>query len=553
MKLKKIAAVIVALAICLVPMPVFADYSDEIVIIHTNDVHGYFQGTDQNIGHDLIAGIVETVREVNPATFLVSAGDMIQGAYFVNNNRGEAAMEIMDAAGYSVMTLGNHEFDYGTDRLLELRTMFDAPQFMTQVGFSGIHWAAPITFEANGYTIAFFGITTPETLYSSNGGRGLDFGTKDTITAYANDTAKSLKDDGADLVICISHLGVYDEGFGTIYELRDNTSGIDLFIDGHSHTPLEEITQEEGKPLIVSSGEYAQSFGAILFTPDGNGGFIADAEEITPEEASKFQLSEGGKAKAAEVKAIIDKWAAVADEKGKEILTVNENEMKAERSVLRTSEAQIGDFIADAIKAVSGADVALMNGGSIRADLPTGDITIENVNSILPFLNFILMAEVDGKTLRETLEHSVSSYPEETGGFLQVSGVSFSFNPDAEPGSRISEITIGDTPLDDGTVYKVATNDWISGGGDKYTMLPTAFDETLPLAHPEITSLTDALIWYIGTNPEIPTGEGRITMFTPEADEMVTAVPSTGNVPLYIVTIAFFAGLTGMAVFKKKR
>jgi 2',3'-cyclic-nucleotide 2'-phosphodiesterase (5'-nucleotidase family) len=163
------------------------------------------------------------------------------------------------------------------------------------------------------------------------------------------------------------------------------------------------------------------------------------------------------------------------------------------------------------------------------------------------------MAEIDGKTLRETLEHSVSSYPDETGGFLQVSGVSFSFNPDADPGSRISEITIGGTPLDDTAVYKVATNDWISGGGNEYAMLPPVFDKTLPLAHPEITSLTDALIWYIGTNPEIPTGEGRITMFTPEADTEVTTVPSTGNVPLYIITIAVFAGLTGMAVSRKKR
>ncbi|MDR0903692.1 MAG: 5'-nucleotidase C-terminal domain-containing protein [Ruminococcus sp.] len=553
MKLKKIAAALIAFAICLVPMPVFAEEADEIVIFHTNDVHGYFQGTDGNIGHDIIGGIYETTKEENAAAYLVSAGDMIQGAYFVNNNRGEAAMEIMNAAGYSAMALGNHEFDYGTDRLLELRSMYDAPAFMTQVGFGGIHWAAPITFEAGGFTVGFFGITTPDTADSSNGGRDLDFGSYDSLVTYANDTAKSLKEDGADVVICVAHMGIFDDGFGTIYDLRDDTADIDLFIDGHSHTPSADLTREEGKPLIVSAGQYAEELGKVTLTPDGNGGFTAVAESITPEKAAAIKLSEGGKAKAAEIKAIIDKWADVAYEKGKEVLTYNEHAMVADRTSLRTSETQIGDFVADAIKAASGADIALMNGGSIRADLPTGDITVENINSILPFVNFILMAEIDGKTLRETLEHSVSDYPAETGGFLQVSGVSFSFNPDAAPGSRISEITVNGTPLDDTAVYKVATNDWISGGGDEYAMLPTVFDETLPLAHPEITSLTDALAWYIGTTPEIPSGSGRITMFTPEASEDVTTVPDTGNVPLYVITIALFAGGAGIAVSKKKR
>jgi 2',3'-cyclic-nucleotide 2'-phosphodiesterase (5'-nucleotidase family) len=553
MKLKKIAAFFIAAAMCCISVPVFAEDNADIIIYHTNDVHGYFQGVDGNIGHDTIAGIFETTKEENPATFLVSAGDMIQGAYFVNNNRGEAAMEIMNAAGYDAMTLGNHEFDYGTDRLLELRSMYDTPAFMTQVGFGGIHWAAPTVFEVNGYTIGFFGITTPDTKNASNGGRDLDFGDFSSLVTYANDTAASLKEDGADLVICVAHMGIYDEGFGTIFDLRDTTNGIDLFIDGHSHTPSEEIENEEGKPLIVSAGQYAAELGKVTFTPDGNGGFTAVAESITPEKAYAIELSEGGAAKAAEVKLIIDKWAAVADEKGREILTYNENEMTADRASLRTSETQIGDFIADAIKAASGADVALMNGGSIRENLPAGNVTVETINSILPFVNFILMAEVDGKTLRETLEHSVSDYPAETGGFLQVSGVSFIFSPDAEPGNRITEITVNGKPLDETKVYKVAANDWISGGGDEYSMLPAAFAETLPLAHPEITSLTDAVAWYIGTTPEIPSGTGRIMMFTPESAEEETTVPETGNVPLYAITITAITALAGMAVSKKKK
>jgi 5'-nucleotidase len=552
MKFKRITAVIAATMMFIMSFGVvtFADDdTKDIIIYHTNDVHGYFQGTDDNIGHDLIAGIVESSKEHDKATYLVSAGDMIQGTYFANNNRGEAAMEIMEAAGYDVMTLGNHEFDYGTDRLIELRTLVDKPEFMTQAGFGGILWAVPQVLKTDDYKVAFFGITTPETIQSSNGGRDVDFGTFENIVTYANDTAKELKDDGADVVICVTHMGIYNEGFGDIYKLRDNTNGIDLFIDGHSHTPLADITEEEGKPLIVSTGQYAESLGKVVFTPDGNGGFTVNSYCYTPAMAAEIPLSEGGKAKAAEVKTVIDRWAAHADELGKTVLTQNDIAMTAVRSDLRTRETILGDFIADSLKAATGADVALMNGGSIRADIPAGDITIADIENVLPFVNFILMAEMDGKTLLKTLEHSIATYPDETGGFLQVSGISFTFNPEAEPGNRIISASINGKPIEDTAVYKVATNDWISGGGDGYAMLPDVFDNTLPLAHPEITSLTDTVIWYIGTNPTVPAGNDRIIM-----ESSATTIPATGNTPLYIIGgVIIIAGATMILTRKKKK
>ncbi|MDR0974129.1 MAG: 5'-nucleotidase C-terminal domain-containing protein [Ruminococcus sp.] len=558
MKLRKIAAFIIAGALlCMSAVPIFAAEEPDVVIYYTNDIHGYFEGVEGNIGHDRIAGIYETTKEENINTYLISAGDMIQGTYFVNNNRGEAAMDIMSAAGYQAMTLGNHEFDFGTDRILELRSMFDNPAFMTQAGFGGIHWAAPVIFETDDYTVGFFGITSPDTQESSNGGRDIDFGTKESLVTYANDTASSLKADGVDLVICVAHMGVLDEGFGTIYDLRDATSGIDLFIDGHSHTQLSDITEEDGKPLIVSAGEYGQELGKVTFTPDENGGFKAAAVSITPEEAYATELSEGGKAKEAEVKAVIDKWAAVADEKGNEVIAVNETELKFDRPTLRTSESALGDFTADAIRAVSGADIGLMNGGSIKGDLHAGDITVADINTILPYINYIVMAEVDGKTLRATLEHSVSEYPVETGGFLQISGAAFTFNPSAKPGSRVIDITVGGTPLDDNAIYTVATNDWISGGGDGYAVLVPSFDKTLPLAHPETTTLTEAVAWYIGTNPEIPSGTGRIDMVTNDSTSEdisapATSAPATGNTPLYVMAAVAILALGGAVVSRKK-
>jgi 5'-nucleotidase len=558
MRLKKITAVIVAGAMmCFTAaVPAFADEAeqDSVIIYHTNDVHGYYQGTDEIVGHDVIAGIYETSKETEDSTFLVSAGDMIQGTYFVNNNKGEAAMEIMSAAGYQVMAPGNHEFDYGTDRILELRNLYPNPEFMTQASFSGIHWAAPQIFETGGHTVGFFGITTPETVRSSYGGKDVDFGTFEDVISYADDTAKALREDGADLVVCVAHMGIIDEGFGDSYQLRDKTEGIDLFIDGHSHTPLADIEAAEAdKPLIVSAGEYATFLGKVTLTQNDDGSWTAHAESLTPAEANAVPLSEGGKAKAAEVKAIIDKWAAHEKEMGETVVAHNENAMAAVREELRSQETVLGDFIADAIRNVSGADIAVMNGGSIRADLPAGDVTVADINNVLPYVNFILMAEIDGKTVREVLETSVSRYPELSGGFLQVSGVSFTYNPEAEAGSRVVSVTVGDKPLDDNASYTFATNDWISGGGDGYTMLEAVFANTLPLAHPEITSLTDAVTWYIGTDPAIPAIpaiSGRISQVS--ADTTVTTVPATGNTSIAVIAVVAILAIAGFALTRKK-
>jgi 5'-nucleotidase len=546
MKLRKTAAVVISfLMIIMTAIPSFAADGDTVVILHTNDVHGYYEASDTTIGHDTIAGIYASEKE-NGNAVLVSAGDMVQGNYFVNNNRGEAAMEIMSAAGYDLMTLGNHEFDYGIDRLLELRNMVDNPIFMTQAGFKGINWAAPQIIEAGEYKIGFFGITTPETVQSSSGGRDIDFGTFESIMQYANDSAKSLREDGADIVISLSHMGIYDQGYGDIYKLRDGTQGIDLFIDGHSHTPLADITEESDKPLIVSAGQYAQFLGKVTFTKSSDG-WTVKAESLTPETANAYALTEKGETAKADVKKIIDKWTENAVEKGKAVVADNETAMTAVRHDLRTGETVIGNFIADAIKSSTGADVALMNGGSIRADIPAGDITVADINSTLPFVNFIVMAELDGKTLRETLEHSLSFYPDETGGFLQVSGIKLTYNPNAAAGARITSIEVNGKPLEESAIYKVATNDWISGGGDGYTMLEKPFAKTLPVAHPEITSLTDAVTWYIETSPEIPKAGERIIQTT------ATEIPATGNVPASVFAAIVIISATGLAVTRKRK
>jgi 5'-nucleotidase len=551
MIIKKLSAVLISfvmIVITAMPAAALAETGETVVIYHTNDVHGYYEASETTIGHDVIAGIVADEKAAqNNNAYLVSAGDMIQGNFFVNNNRGEAAMEIMDAAGYSLMTLGNHEFDYGVDRILELRSMEENIDFMTQAGFKGVQWGAPHIMQIGDVAVGFFGITTPETVQSSSGGRDVDFGTFDSIVEYAKDKVEILRDGGAEIVICVTHMGIYDEGYGDIYKLRDATEGIDLFIDGHSHTPLADITEAADKAPIVSAGQYAQYLGKVTFTKTADDWDIK-TESLTPETANAIVLTDTGKAKAAEVKKIIDKWTANATELGKEVVANNDTAMTAVRSDLRTQETIIGDFVADAMKEVSGADIALMNGGSIRADIKTGDITVGDINSVLPFVNFIQMAQMDGKTLRATLEHSLSNYPNETGGFLQVSGITVTYNPNLPAGSRIVSLIADGKEVTDNMTFKVATNDWISGGGDGYDMLPAVFAKTEPLSHPEITSLTDAVTHYIAQNPTVPSGTDRIIQ-----SEAVTAIPPTGNLPASVFAITAFIAVSGMIVIAKKK
>jgi hypothetical protein len=204
----------------------------------------------------------------------------------------------------------------------------------------------------------------------------------------------------------------------------------------------------------------------------------------------------------AEVSAVIAKWAAAVDKAGSEVVAEVKQDIPLARALLRGGEAVAGNLVADAMRAASGADVALENGGGVRdtnPSLPAGDLTRKQLISVLPFGNVLQMAEVSGAVLKEALEHGVSSYPTPSGGFPQVSGVRFTFDPLAEAGARITEITVGGEPLDEGKVYKLATNDFTGTlGGDNYTMLREPFSKNpLPLKETDLATLDEVLIWYL--------------------------------------------------------
>jgi 5'-nucleotidase len=494
------------------------------VIFHVNDVHGYFyQDSDVgSIGQDYIAALRDKTMDEVASTFLFSAGDMIQGNFFVNDGKGEAAVAIMNTVGYDGMVLGNHEFDYGVDRIRELSDMANFPM-LAQTEFIGNEdvFQASVLIDRGDITLGVFGITTPETPRSSGGTEGLYFGTVDELLFFAQEMTDSLRSEGADIVVCLSHLGVEDVGFGTSYDVRDQVEGLDLIIDGHSHTAYGDIAQAEGKALIVSAGEYAQSIGCVEFyqTDDGY-----EPVEAVYDIAADVWIDITPKSS---VTAVIDEWKVIAEEAGGEVIGVSPVAVNdSDRSLVRMQETMIGNLVADAIREAAQTDVAVMNGGSIRANLEEGDITVEEVNSILPYSNYIVKATVKGSVIKGMLEVGVSRYQEESGGFLQVSGMSFAFDPSKEAMSRVSDVIVGGVALDENADYTLATNDYLAGGGDGFDVLKEPFAQGTPI---ENGDLTNVLIMYLGNHQTdlAPKLEGRIVILDATGDD----TPVTEEIP----------------------
>ena len=520
-----------------------ADEAPVLTVLHTNDVHGAFSsvnsltgGPSGAIGHDTIAGIYSKMKaDRDGAVMLLDAGDATQGVYFVGQSKGQAAIEIMNAVGYDAMTLGNHEFDYGFERIKELAAMAEFP-ILTQeeIAKTSEDFTQYVMFERGGYKIGVFGLTTPETEFKSFGGidlnkAGTSFGTIDDIIAYAQKTADALAADGADFVICLAHLGIEDIGYGTSYDIRDNVTGIDAIIDGHSHTVLENIVQKDDAAPITSTGSSGANLGLLEFYADGSVKLssisaAAAADEYTPDAA---------------VAKVIEGWYDKVKAEGAMVVATIPEDIKLARANERARETVMGTIIAEAMLAASGADIALENGGGIRDTnpvLPAGDVTVEQLVTILPFGNVLQMADVKGSVIKEALELGVSAYPTLSGGFPQVAGVRFTFNPAAPAGSRISDITIAGKALDLNKTYKMATNDFTAAGGDNYKMLTESFKTQLPLAKPELASLEQVLIAYLNDNKDnlITETDGRITVrwsfsdLDAEQDAIVGALADKG-------------------------
>lgn len=507
-----------------------AEMAGKTVILHTNDVHGAVEG------YAYIAQLKADYEAKGAEVILVDAGDFSQGTTYVSSTKGADAVTMMNAAGYDVVTLGNHEFDYGYAQLKENMSKAKFKVVCADVfneDGTPIFDASYTYTTKSGVKVGFFGMETPETQTKANPAliKGLTFATGDAFTKAAADQVAALKD--ADVVICLAHLGV--DGESKPYRSADlyaAVKGIDFIVDGHSHTVMTK--GEKGEP-IQSTGTAFANIGVIV---------IDDASKKI-ESNSLFEIKEDT-AKDATVAAAaktivdrVDKEYGVVFAKSEVTL----NGAKAPNGN-RDSETNNGDLITDAMlwKVMQNKEgltvdadhvVAITNGGGIRAAIKPGDVTKKDINTVLPFGNTVAVIYVTGAELLEALEASTYSLP--VGGFPQVAGINFTLstavaydaNAETYPASTyygpksinrvvINSINGKEFKADD--TYAVVTNNFVAGGGDTYYAFAAAsaqFDTGIPLDEAVMEYVTTELKGVIGKQYAAP--QGRILM-NPFAD-----------------------------------
>ncbi len=502
-----------------------ATMAGKTVILHTNDVHGAVEG------YAYIAQLKADYEAKGAEVILVDAGDYSQGTTYVSTTKGADAVTMMNAAGYDVVTLGNHEFDYGYAQLKENMTKANFKVLCADV----YNADGTTIFDANytyttktGVKVGFFGMETPETQTKANPAliKGLTFATGDAFTKAAADQVAALKD--ADVVICLAHLGIDAESAPyRSTDLYAAVKGIDFIIDGHSHTVM---TKGEKGESIQSTGTAFANIGVI----------VIDNATKKIESNSLFEIKEDT-AKDATVAAAaqtivdrVDKEYGVVFAKSEVTL----NGAKAPNGN-RDSETNNGDLITDAMlwKVMQNKEgltvdadhvVAITNGGGIRAAIKPGDVTKKDINTVLPFGNTVAVIYVTGAELLEALEASTYSLP--VGGFPQVAGINFTLstavaydaNAETYPASTyygpksinrvvINSINGKEFKADD--TYAVVTNNFVAGGGDTYYAFAAAsaqFDTGIPLDEAVMEYVTTELKGVIGAQYAAP--QGRILM-----------------------------------------
>ena len=511
-------------------------YAGKTVILHSNDVHGAITG------YACIAALKTDYESKGAEVILVDAGDYSQGTTNVSTTKGADAVAMMNAAGYDVVTIGNHEFDYGYEQLMDNMSKAEFKVVCADVFDAD----GTTIFDANytyttksGVKVGFFGLETPEAQTKVNPAliKGLTFATDDLWTV-SQKQIDALAD--ADVVICLSHLGVDNETKPyTSYDLWNNTKGIDMIIDGHSHTVM---TKGDKNEPIQSTGTAFANIGVIVIDDASkkieSNELVAVTDTMAKDEAV-----------AAAAEKIIDRVKAEYDVKFA-VSKVELNGAKAPNGN-RDSETNNGDLITDAMvwQVLQNKDgltvnedhvVAITNGGGIRAAIKPGDVTKNDINTVLPFGNTVAVVYVTGAELLEALEASTYCTPGAIGGFPQVSGINFTLhtgkaydaNAETYPNStyygpksinRVVINSINGKEFKENEIYAVVTNNFCAAGGDTYYAFASAsaqFDTGIPVDEAVMAYITRELKGVIGEQYAAP--QGRITYFNPFTDIKTT-------------------------------
>lgn len=501
MKTKKLLALLTAIAVTLAMMPamVFAEEastapakSNDIVILATSDVHC---GLDDNIGYAGLAAYRKAMEEQYNKVALVDAGDAIQGDVVGSLSKGTLLRDILNEMKYDILVPGNHEFDYGMDQFLnEIAAKSKAPylscNFVDKDGKTVFDSYKIIEFGEK--KVAFVGISTPETFTKSTptyfqdkdgkyiygfceGNNGKDL--YNAVQKAVDDAKKA----GADYIVAVGHLG-NEEGSvpWTSQDVVGNTTGIDAFIDGHAHAVfVKPVKNKDGKNVqVIATGTKLENIGKITISATG----AVSAVNVSKEEAS---------AKDADMEKFVAGIIAKNEETTKKVVAKSKVKLSVNdengNRIVRSEETNIGDFCADAYKTVLGADIGLIQGGGIRADIDVGDVTYGDFIKVHPWSNKGCVIEATGQQILDALEHGSQDVGKaERGGFLQVSGLTYEINPFVKSTvvvddkamfvkvageRRVGNVKVNGEPIDPAKTYTVASSQYIlKEKGDGYAM-----------------------------------------------------------------------------------
>jgi len=461
--------------------------SVDITILHTNDTHGRVKADSSIIGIDTISAIKKSINN----SILVDVGDTLHGLPFATMNKGEDIIALMKLAGYDVMTPGNHDFNYGYERLLELANMASTGVNSFPIISANVIKDNTTLLDANyikevdGVKLGFFGLTTPETAFKTNPNnvKGLEFASP---IESAKKQVEELKAKGADIIVALAHIGTDESSEIVSTMIAKEVEGIDIIIDGHSHSNYPTGFEADNGTLIVSTGEYGANLGQVIIT------FDKDTNKITNKIASLIPKATAATQNPDEIVAQkIEEINEAQNALLSKVVGVSKVVLDGARENVRTGETNLGNLITDAMLYVTGAEIAITNGGGIRATINAGEITKQDVVSVLPFGNFIVTKYLTGAQIKDILEHGVKDYPATAGHFPHVAGINFVFDAEKEPGERIVSIKINGKDIDMDAKYLVAANDFMAAGGDDYPHFKDIKTEN------EFQALDEALEEYI--------------------------------------------------------
>jgi 5'-nucleotidase/UDP-sugar diphosphatase len=503
-------------------------------ILHINDLHSRIQSInrfnstcsaeDETAGECFggvarVATAINTLRDELTAAgenvIVLDAGDQYQGSLFFTTYRGAAAGEFMEAIGFDAMALGNHEFDNGPEGLIPLLDAVSFPVVSGNIDVSGDpalngRVGDTLVLDVNGIQVGIVSSLTRDTIDIASPGDTVVF--QEEIAAMQED-ADALTAEGVDIIIAVTHVGLPAD-----IRLAEGTTGVDVIVGGHSHTYLSAddpdrdgpyptwISNPEGTLVpIVQAGAISKYLGHLTVTFDDDGNVLyADGNTMVLD--ASVTPDEGIAARVTELLGPIEEAMGVAVGETTDFI-------EGDRSVCRAMECPMGNLVADAMLtrvADQGIQIAIQNGGGLRASIESGEVTMGEVFTVLPFQNTLATFQLTGAGVMEALENGFSQVEEGAGRFPQVAGLRVTWDPSAEPGSRVTsvEVDMGGTwePLDMEATYGVVSNDFMRRGGDGYSTFIGAMN-----AYDFGPGLEEVVATYLGENsPYTPYTDGRI-------------------------------------------